>query len=204
MRMKTYSFKRDIEETHALSASAPEGWNYASGANRIYNNMGFALGSLGATSAEEFQKLFRLYRIVGVRMRLYFSQTASANDNNKFSNSQLMVRMAPNHQGKIQDLNNAYWQQVQAKKYRLAFNGGKPIDVYMPLKMRTQVDASSSATSVALSKPKFVPSNDLTTLFEGLNTSIERVDGQAFTSNSSNQQYVKIIYTLYFQCRGVE
>lgn len=202
--MKTYNFKRDIEETHALNSSAPDGWNYASGANRIYNNMGFALGSLGATSAEEFQKLFRLYRIVGVRVRLYFSQTSSGNDNNKFSNSQLMVRMAPNHQGKTQDLNNAYWQQVQAKKYRLAFNGGKPIDVYMPLKMRTEVQASSSGTSLAVSKPKFVPSDDLTTLFEGLNTSIERVDGQPFTSNASNQQYVKIIYTLYFQCRGVE
>ena len=136
LRPKTYRFKRDIEETLLLSASTPpEGWA-ADGNARLYRNMGFALSTIGDVT--DFTSLFRQYRILGARVKFYFSNTQSGltgpATGATYSNSQLLVRMAPNQKGEIQLLDNKYWQSIQAKKYKLAVNGGKPIDIYMPLR----------------------------------------------------------------------
>lgn len=210
MRPKVYNFKRDIEETLALSSStAPEGW-VMNGNSRIYKNMGFALAQLGDVT--DFTNLFRQYKIKGARVRFYFSNTASSMATAQasgvtgagYNNSQLMVRMAPNNKGENETLDNVYWQSIQAKKYRLGINGGKPIDVYIPLKSRNIVQ-TSSGTQAVMSKPQFAPMENTSVLFEGINIAIDRLDGQGFSTGSvTNYQYVKVITTLYFQCRGVE
>lgn len=207
LRPKTYRFKRDVEETLLLSASSPpEGWT-ADGNSRVYRNLGFALASLGDVT--DFTTLFRQYRILGARCKFYFSNTQSGLTGTAasatYSNSQLLLRMAPNQKGEVQTLNNAYWQSIQAKKYKLGVNGGKPIDIYMPLQQRNLVQTSSSGTATTLMKPRFCPIDSTSILFEGLNVAIERVDGQPLSTGSTNNyQYCKMITTLYFEMRGVE
>lgn len=198
---KTFKFKRDLEETLQLNpAAAPEGWNL-DGNFRIYRNLAWALSSVGDST--DFTNLFRQYRIKGARVRLYFSQTASASDDAHFDNAQLLVRMAPNQRGEDQVLNNAYWQQINAKKYRTAINGGKPLDIYMPLYVRNEIE-SSTGTAYSIKKPRFISTTLPNVAHHGLNMSIERVDGQQFTQGSTNYQYAKVITTLYFETRGVE
>lgn len=140
-------------------------------------------------------------------MRFYFSQTESAQTGatDRYSNSQLMVRMAPNQRGDGEVLDQAYWQSIQAKKYKLALNGGRPIDVYMPLKQKNEIFGSASATTqYSMVRPKYVSTVASNVSHYGLNISIERVDGQGFTTGSDNTQSVKVITTLYFEMRGVE
>lgn len=210
LKPKVYKFKRDIEETLQLSSStAPEGWTLDSN-SRVYKQMGFALAQLGDVT--DFTNLYRQYKINGARVRFYFSNTSSSmstqstttNTGSGYDNSQLMVRMAPNNSGEITALDNSYWQQIQAKKYKLALNGGRPVDIYYPLRTRSLVQTSTGSQS-SMTKPKFVPTANTSVLFEGINIAIDRLDGQGFsTGSNSNYQYVKVITTLYFECRGVE
>lgn len=211
MQPKIYKFKRDIEETLQLSASsAPEGWTL-DGNSRVYKQMGFSLGLLGDVT--DFTNLYRQYKINGARIRFFFSNTSAGmstqtsltgGTGSGYDNSQLMVRMAPNAAGEVEPLNSAYWQQIQAKKYKLALNGGKPVDIYIPLKTRSLLQ-TSTGTQASMGKPKFVPTANTSVLFEGINIAIDRLDGQGFTTGSANNyQYCKVITTLYFECRGVE
>ena len=116
-----------------------------------------------------------------------------------------MVRMAPNQRGDGEVLNNAYWQSIQAKKYKLGINGGKPLDVYMPLKQKNEIFGSASvSTQYSMMKPKYISTVASNVSHYGLNIALERVDGQGFTTGMSNNQSVKVITTLYFEMRGVE
>lgn len=201
---KVHRFKRDLEETLLLSAStAPEGWTL-DGNSRVYRNLAWSLASVGAST--DFSALFRQYRIKGARTRLFFSnsQSSGITSSGGFTNTQMLVRMAPNARGDAETLDQAYWNQIQAKKYRLAFNGGTPVDIYMPLHIRNEVE-SSTGTSVTMMKPKFINTAVSNIAHYGLNLAIERVDGQGFSSGSTvNYQHVKVITTLYFEMRGVE
>lgn len=198
---KTFRFKRDLEETLQLNpAAAPEGW-FLESSSRIYRNLAWALSSVGDST--DFTNLFRQYRLKGARVRLYFSNTVSGSDNAHFDNGQMLVRMAPNQRGENETLNNAYWQQIQAKKYKTAINGGKPVDIYMPLFVRNEVE-SSTGTAYTVKKPQFISTTLSNVAHHGINIAIERVDGQPFTQGSSNYQYAKMITTLYFETRGVE
>ncbi len=204
LRPKVHRFKRDIEETLILSGTvAPEGWT-RDGSFRIWKNLAWALASVGDNT--DFSNLFRQYRIKGARMKFYFSNTSSDHTaSTTYSNSQLMVRMAPNQRGDGETLDNAYWQSIQAKKYKLALNGGKPLDVYMPLKQKNEIFGSASVTTqYSMMRPKYVSTVASNVSHYGLNIAIERVDGQAFTTGSNNTQSCKVITTLYFEMRGVE
>lgn len=202
LKQKVVRFKRDLEETLQLNSSAaPEGWTL-DGSSRIYKNLAWSLGSLGSTNSD-FTNLFRMYRLKGARMKFYFSNTESDSVGNNRSNSQLMVRMAPNQRGEPEALDQSYWQQIQAKKYKLALNGGRPLDIYMPLKQRNSTE-SSTGTTYTMQTPKWI-ANDITNVaHHGINVAIDRLDGQGFSNGASNYQYVKIITTIYFECRGVE
>ena len=172
------------------------------GSNRIYNNLGWSLGSLG--NHEEFQDLFKLYRLKGARVKMFFSNTVSGTEEaSKYANSQLLVRMAPNQSGGNPVLNNAYWSQLQAKKYKTAINGGRPLDIYMPLKQPNEMQ-TSTGTAPSVMSPKFILSSVSNLVHYGISLSIERVDGQGFTSGYSNNQYCKMITTLYLETRGVQ
>lgn len=202
LQPKIFRFKRDIEQTLTLSGStAPEGWAM-DGNNRTYTNLAWALGSLGENT--DFTSLFRQYRLKGARVKLFFSNTISGTEqDSSHSNSQLLVRMSKNNRGSLEVLDDAYWSSVQAKKYKLAINGGRPLDIYMPLTQLNET-ASSTGTAYTMAKPKFVSTQTTNVPHHGLNLSIERVDGQGFTSGFTNNQYVKMITTIYFQTRGVE
>ncbi len=203
MRPKVHRFKRDLEEVLILSnTTPPEGWTL-DGNFRVYRNLAWALGSVGDNT--DFSNLFRQYRIKGARMRFYFSNTdATTGPSQLASNGQIMVRMAPNQRGEVETLDNTYWQSIQAKKYKLGLNGGKPIDIYMPLKQRNEVAGSSGSTQYSMVRPKYLSTSAANVPHYGLNIAIERVDGQAWTSGITNNQYCKVITTLYFEMRGVE
>lgn len=204
LKPKVMRFKRDLEETLLLSnTTPPEGWSL-DGNFRVWRSLAWSLGSVGEST--DFTNLFRQYRIKGARVRFYFSNSASTTTGGaqNLANSQLLVRMAPNQRGDVETLNNAYWQQVQAKKYKLALNGGRPLDIYMPCKQRNELYASTVGTDYSMQRPKFVSTGSPTVVHYGLNISIERVDGQAFTTGITNSQYCKTITTLYFEMRGVQ
>lgn len=205
MRPLRYTFKRDLEQTIQLNGStAPDGW-YNDGNYRIYTNLAWSLASLGATT--DFTNLFRQYKINGARVRMYFSNTASTTtelgSNSYYTNSQILCRMATNQRGTDEVLNNSYWFQRQAKKYKTALNGGRPIDIYMPLTILSEV-ASSTGSSNVMRKPSYVSTANTNIVHHGLNIALERVDGQGFSQNQSNYQYCKLITTLYLEFRGVE
>ena len=192
LQLKTFKIKRDIEETFILNATAPPDTWTALG-NTIYRNNGWSLGNLGDTT--DIGGMFRQYRILGARVRYFFSSTNSTSDQGSFSNSQILVRMAPNQKGETEVLNQLYWTSVQAKKYRLCLNGGRPLDIYMPLYQQNEVkDAVGNATTMM--KPKFCPMENKTIKHFGMNTSFERVDGQPFSTNHSNYQYCKTTSTI--------
>lgn len=201
LKPRVINFKRDIEQNLVLSnSSPPEGW--ASTGNRIYNTLGWALSSLGDNT--DFINLFRNYRLKGARVRMYFSNTASTvEQDSQYSNSQILVRMAPNPRGEADTMNDSYWQSINAKKYKTALNGGKPLDVYMPLKQRNEVK-SSTGTVTTMVRPEFISTGNANVVHYGLNMSLERVDGAQFTSGFNNNQHCKMITTLYFQCQGIE
>lgn len=211
MRPLRYRFKRDLEQVVQLNSSpAPDGWN-ADGNYRLYGNLAWSLGSLGATSMSDFTNLFRQYKIHGARVRFYFSNTVSGSSTVGTAlgevayntNSQMLVRMSTNQRGLTETLDTAYWTQRQAKKYRTAINGGKPIDVYMPLFIKNEI-ASSTGTTTSMKKPQFVSTDQTNVVHHGLNISVERVDGQPFSDNHNNYQYMKVITTLYLEFRGTE
>lgn len=197
-----YFFKRDIETVLSLSqANPPEGWVADGTNNGIYKLFGWSLGSLGDST--DFTNLFRDYRIKGARVRFYFSNTQSVEDGNSASNTQVMVRFARTADGAATALSLPFFQQLQAKRYRLGLNGGKPLDVYMPLKQENLV-SSSTATANTMMSPKFINTGATNVVHYGMGVRIERVDGQAFTSGLNNTQYCRMVTTLYIECRQVK
>lgn len=202
LRPANYFFKRDIEEVIQLNqASPPEGWVSDGTNNALYKLLGWSLGSLGDST--DFTNLFRDYRIKGARVRFMFSNTASVEDGNSASNTQVLVRMCRTADGAATALSQPFFQQLQAKKYRLALNGGRPLDVYMPLKQENLV-SSSTATANTMMSPKFINTGATNVVHYGMGVRLERVDGQAFTSGLNNAQYCRMITTLYIECRQVK
>lgn len=204
LRPKVMSFKRDIEETLLLSTTTPpDGWSTSG--NRLYRNLQWSFANLGDNT--DFSNLFKQYKINGAKMKMYFSNTESSQTggSNQFSNSQILVRMTGNQIGSADTLDQSFWQSTMAKRYQTALNGGKPLSVYMPLKIQSLLN-QSSGTGTALTKPKWIDSQPInqTVPHSGLSMSFERVDGQGFSTGSSNHQYCKIITTLYFSMRKVE
>lgn len=198
---KVMSFKRDYEETIPLTNIPPEGWT-ANG-NAYYKQFNYALSSLN--NITDFQNLFKQYRLKGVRVKMYFSNTVSGTeDASSHANSQILIRMAPNQGGLTRTIDQAFWTETQAKKYRTAINGGRPIDIYMPLKQLNEISSSAGGTATTMTSPKYITTTVDNVIHAGLNIQLERVDAQNFTTGFNNNQLVKFIHTIYFQMRGVE
>ncbi len=102
-----------------------------------------------------------------------------------------------------------HYLQSQTVKRRLALGGDRrPIDIYMPLKQAVEIYEGGSGTTTqprnALCYPKWVSTeNDLIPHF-GYNIMAQRVDGTGFTSGFSNYQTVRILTTIYLECKKVE
>lgn len=199
LRPKTYIFKRDIEYVLNFNTTAPEGWTLEG--NGAYTNLGWSLGSLG--NITDFQNLFKQYKIMAARSKFYFSNTVSGSHGNEMSNSQLILRLAPNQAGVTPALTIPYFQQLQKKQYRTAYNGGRPIDIYMPLKIQSEIQ-SSTYTAPAMVSPRWIDTSVTNVVHSGINIRLDRVDGQGFTSGFSNGLTARLITTLYLTMRGVQ
>lgn len=202
-----HSFKRALTQTIQLSTSAvPEGW-YASG-NNLYKNWGFSLG--GLNSHTEFTDLFKYYKLTGARIQMYFSNTGSTptmGDNMYYPNSQVMLHIDTNRDGEdssTSGLEQSYLNSQTAKKILCLNSNGKPVDIYMPLRQASVMYGGVANTDYATVKPRWISCSSPLTPHYGFKTMIQRVDGQAFSSITTNTQYVKIQTTLYFKCKKVE
>lgn len=200
-----YRFKREVDELVAL-AGVPESWT-ANSDNSLSKVFAYALNSVGDYT--DFQHLFKYYRIKGARVRMYFSNTGSdtiaANYNS--ANKQIMVQIDRNMDGTgvptIETLLTS-----QTKKRFIALQGTrKPsVDIYMPLKQSTDMFGTAGAPT-ALVSPKWLNTADTEAAgvpHYGLSINLGRVDKSVFTTGLSNNQYVRIITTLYIECKKVQ
>lgn len=205
----TYQFKRTISEVETLIS---DNSFWTSSGNNLGKAFSFALDSM--TQKDDFKNLFKYYRLKGARVRMYFSNTGSVASSEQgtsvFPNTQLLVSIDRNVNGETGGVadENTYLQS-QTVKRRLALGGDrKPIDIYMPLKQATEIYEAGSGTTTlprnALTYPKWIATeNDLVPHF-GYNIMCQRVDGQGFTSGFSNPQTVRILTTIYLECKKVE
>lgn len=213
-RPAVHIFRRSITQTIQISTTAvPEGW-YASG-NNLYKNWGFALNSI--TSYNDFSDLFKYYKLSGARVQMYFSNTNSSSaavgalaTGVYNPNSQIIMHLDTNHDGEdsaSSGLEQTYLDSQTAKKKLCLNTMGRPIDIYMPLKQNSLmhgVGGTGTPHDYATVKPRWIATTEPTTPHYGFKMMLQRVDGQNFTSITSNAQYVKIITTLYIQCKKVQ
>lgn len=205
LQPRVFRFKRDLEETIQIrnDVHMPEGWSTPLGENSIYRQFGWSLASLGAH--DEYTNLFKQYRLKGARVRIYFSMSGATalNSSDKLVNNQLLCRMSTNQSGNVDVLDRAYWMQTAAKKYRTCLTGGRPLDIYMPLKQENMI-TSSTGNAPTMKAPGWVPTATANIVHYGINMSLERVDGQSFVHNNSSDTHItaKFITTLYLECRG--
>lgn len=206
MAPSVHIFRRSITQTIALDTSAvPEGW-FASG-NNLYKNWGFSLSSLGSFS--EFTDLFKYYKLSGARVQMFFSNNVSGaiNAGYNMSNNQLLLHIDSNRDGEdssTSGLEATYLNSQTAKKKLCLNTTGRPLDMYMPLRQQSMLYGGAANTDYATVRPRWVSTTEPTTPHFGYKTMIQRVDGQSFGNATGNKQYVKIITTLYFQCKKVE
>lgn len=202
---RPYLFKRHISEVQTLTSSNPY---WISNVNNLGKAFAFSLASM--TGDTDFQNLFKYYRLKGARVRLYFSNTGSNATSeagtSHFPNSQLLVTIDRNMNGEtggVADESN--YLSSQTAKRRIALGGDRqPIDIYMPLKQANEVYESSLVSRNTLCSPKWVATENDSVPHFGFNLMFQRVDGQGFTSGFNNAQSVRILTTIYLECKKVE
>ncbi len=202
-----YPFKRSIQTTVGLNTtSAPEGWSVSG--NNLYRNWGFSLSQLNDYA--EFTSLFKFYRLKGVRIQCYFSNTNSPASHSTAGNSpnqQILMWFDTNRDGNDSSdsgLEQTYLNSQTAKKRLCLKTNGRPIDLYMKLRQQNMIYGGVGNTDYTTVTPKWIATTEPATPHYGHKTMLQRVDGQAFTSGISNSQYMKIIQTIYFECKKVE
>lgn len=202
-----YRFKRETDELVAL-AGTPDSWTLNSD-NSLSKVFAFALNSLGDYS--DFQNLFKYYRIKGARVRMYFSNNVSRGDQGpspgEASNKQILVQIDRNMDGTGTPTLNALLTSQTKKRFIALQATRKPsVDIYMPLKQSTDIFGTAGAPT-ALVSPKWLNTADTEAAgvpHYGIAMNIGRVDKSAFTTGISNSQYVRVITTLYIECKKVQ
>ncbi len=205
-----YRFKREVDELVAL-VGTPDGWTRETGgaATALGKTFAFALSTLGDYS--DFQNLFKYYRIKGARVRMYFSNNVSRADQgtpDNSSNKQIMIMLDRNVDGVGAPAETTTYLTSQTKKRFIALQGTrKPsVDVYMPLKQSADIFATAGAPT-ALISPKWLNTSDTEAAgvpHYGFNINMQRIDKGTFTAGMSGNQYVRVITTLYIECKKVQ
>lgn len=202
---RPYLFKRTIAETLSLSNTAPpDGWT------STVNNLGKAFGwTLSAVNDyTDFTSLFKYYKLKGARVRMYFSNTTSvaSDGTNAPNNGQILMTIDRNMDGDASGVatETKYLDSQTAKRKLCLRNDGKPIDIYMPLKQLTEIVNVSGTSTSTMTSPKWVGTDEFAVPHYGYNIMLQRIDGQPFSNGFSNSQYVKMLTTLYFECKKVE
>lgn len=200
-----YRFKREIDELVAL-VGTPDSWTLHSD-NSLSKVFAYALNSIGDYS--DFQNLFKYYRIKGARVRMYFSNNVSRAEQsqNEASNKQIMIQLDRNQDGVgTPDINTLLTSQTKKRFIALQGTRKPSVDVYMPLKQSTDIYGTSGAPT-ALVSPKWLNTSDNEAAgvpHYGLAINMGRIDKGTFTTGISNSQYVRIITTLYIECKKVQ
>lgn len=203
-----YLFKRTVCETlHLSNAEPPAGWT------STVNNLGKAFGwTLSAIhDYDDFTNLFKFYRLKGARVKMYCSNTSSGFGSGRTTdespNGQIIATIDLNQDGNssLVATESHYLDSQTAKRRLMLRNDGRPsLDIYMPLKQLTEVRNVAGGTAVAMTKPKFVGTNNAFLPHYGYNIMLQRIDGNGFSANVGNKQIIKMYTTLYFECKKVE
>ena len=201
-----YRFKREVDELVAL-AGTPDSWTAGTN-NALGKTFAFALNSLGDYS--DFQNLFKYYRLKGARCRMYFSNNVSRAEmsSGESSNKQIMIMLDRNVDGVGSPAETTSYLTSQTKKRFVALQGTrKPsVDVYMPLKQSADIFSTAGAPT-GLVSPKWLNTADSEAAgvpHYGFNINMQRIDQSAFSSGMTNNQYVRVITTLYIECKKVQ
>ena len=201
-----YRFKREVDNLVGL-IDTPEGWTLNSD-NSLAKVFAFALNSVGDYS--DFQNLFKYYRIKGARVRMYFSNTGSRADQgtpSEPSNKQIMIQLDRNVDGTgVPTINQLLTSQTKRRFIALQNTRKPSVDIYMPLKQATDIYATVGAPT-ALINPKWLNTSDAEAAqvpHYGFSINMGRIDKSAFTTGMSGNQYVRIITTLYIECKKVQ
>ena len=190
MRTSVYLFKRSYIETFPL-VEAPANW--ASSSDAIAQHTQFKLNDLNDHS--DFVNLFGQYKIAGVRMQIYFSNSVSQ------SNDQVMVYLAPNMTGDVTSiLDEQFFADNQSTKRRAGIVGSaKPITVYHRCSQLAQMYGGPVSTDYSRLKPRYVSTSEPTMPHFG---SLMRI--QMMNNTSLSNVSVKIFYTYMITCRQVQ
>jgi hypothetical protein len=203
---RVVQFKRSVPSTLVLNnSSPPEDWtsigNPATKTSALVVNYSFALSEL--TDYTDFTNLFDSYRIKGVRMQGYFSNTQSSSE----SNTNLMLYYMASDFGNqaLSSLTEQFFLNRPKHKKKILLNarGGKVFDIYQPVKQLSNLYASTTNTDYALSTPRFISTAEANTPHYGMYMRLQRVSGDEFSTSTTTYPSLKIIYTYYIQCRGV-
>ncbi len=222
LRQSTYLFKRQTTEVIPLLAtgSTEHGWLPASGDGSdpgIFKQWAFSLQQLADASSAgstDFTNLFKRYKIAAVKLEISFSNTGAAvssvagSSTMTVPNCQLQVYTTPNRSGRARTAANPLTEQellhTQAKRKRLALNGGKPLKFYMRVNQLGMVYVSTTDTDYAVQRPQYISTGEPGCVHYGLEMYINRVDGQALSSHLTTNQYMRCTTTYYLAFKGVE
>lgn len=202
-----YRFKREIDELVAL-VGTPDSWTLNSD-NSLSKVFAYALNSLGDYS--DFQNLFKYYRLKGARVRMYFSNNVSRADQGpspgEASNKQIMIQIDRNMDGTgVPNINSLLTSQTKKRFIALQGTRKPSVDIYMPLKQSTDIFGTAGAPT-ALVSPKWLNTADTEAAgvpHYGLAINMGRIDRGGFSTGIANSQYVRIITTLYIECKKVQ
>lgn len=200
----TYKFKQTFADSIQLNTSAPPtGWS-ANG-NALVQQMVFNLQDLA--SYTRFTNLFAQYRLLSAKTEMFFGNTVSDTLDTATSNSgnrQIIVYTMPNRIGSVETLTEDAFLQTQCHQKQLALKtDGKPVLCYTPLSQLSSTYQSGINTDYAKQSPKFISTQESNTPHYGLDIRIQRVDGEEFSQSTATYPFVKILHTVYFECRQV-
>lgn len=200
LRPAVHRFKRVVQEISLLTTGeVPTNWT--ADVNALYRQFVFTLADLPDNT--DFVNLFTSYRIKGVRIQGFFSNTQSITENQN-----VMMTFSNNWSGQTIVLTSDYFNQRQATKRKLLLNGrgGTAFDIYMPMRQLSNVWSGSIVSNdYGTVKPKWIATTETGTPHYGINMRLERVDGQVYGSGALVSTYptLRVIHTYYIECRGV-
>lgn len=199
-RPRIIGFKRSRTEIITLNnTSAPSGWSLVD--NGLAIPLVFSLSQI--PDSTDFINLFNSYKLVGIRMQGWYSNTVAAD-----SNQQSIMYYCGNSMGNVlgSELSEQYFLDRPSHRKRVLVNStGKPsVDLYMRLSQLAMVYQSITNTDYGLIKPRFISTGETQTGHYGLNLLIKRLDNENWTTGTSHPYpQLKINYTYYFKCRGI-
>lgn len=206
-----YLFRRTTNQVVQLSGSP--GGGFGTSDNGVYKHLLFTIDDAGLNTSA-MKDMYHQYRINAVGMKMFFSTTNSdagmintaSNDahSQEYSNAQVLVYTMPNRTGRSNAPTEIEFLNTQAHKCRTALNGGRPLKTYMRVNQLDTVYNGAVQSDYTLVRPHLLGTNESTTPHYGLTIMFKRADGQAFTSEFSNKQFVNIQWTYYLEFRGVK